>query len=114
MARQRVDNVAVTQQTYALKPVVRSRAAQLMVGLVLCVLAAAAGTASMLWYVRHYHLPVLPGEVSDTQVQLERTKLALEQKAAACAAVQKTADTSAAGMVQLNAELQFLRQQAQR
>jgi len=48
------------------------------------------------------------------QAELERTRLALAQESTARAAVQKTADASAAEVRRLNTELLFLRGQSQK
>lgn len=55
-----------------------------------------------------------PVSADGAQAELERTRLALAQESTARAAVQKSADTAAAEVSRLNAQLQFLRGQGQK
>ncbi len=82
-----------------------------------CMLSAAAGAAGMLaWQVRRAGLPpdsctAAPVSEDSARAELERGRLALAQESAARGAVQKTADSAAAEVARLSAELQFLRGQ---
>ncbi|WP_341272033.1 hypothetical protein [Paraburkholderia ginsengiterrae] len=53
-----------------------------------------------------------PVDESAQQKELIRARLALAQESAARAVVQKTADSAAADVARLNAEVQFLRGQS--
>lgn len=81
-----------------------------------CVACLALGAAAAIGYLQQPVLPTpcLSEPTADDSVRLEltRTRLALEQEAAARAAVQQTADASAAEARRLNEELRFLRSQA--
>lgn len=88
------------------------------VWVLVCALSAAVGAAG----VMTWHAPrtgaaadscsAPPVDESTEQTELTRTRLALAQEAAARAAVQKTADSAAADVARLNAELQFLHGQS--
>ena len=82
-----------------------------------CMACLALGAAAADGYVQEHR--VLPAPCftapSDEGIRLEltRTRLALEQEAAARSAVQQTADASAAEARRLSEELRFLRSHVQ-
>ena len=82
-----------------------------------CMACLALGAAAAIGYVQQHRLLPTPclSEPSNDGVRLEltRTRLALEQEAAARAAVQQNADASAAEARRLSEELRFLRSQLQ-
>ncbi len=53
-----------------------------------------------------------PVDAGGKQTELARTRLALAEESAARAAVQRSADSAAADVARLSAELQFLRGQS--
>ena len=107
----------LTQHAYELQPH-RSRIAGFGRWVIVCAACLALGAAAAIGYTQHQQqLLCTPcvAEPTDDSVRLEltRTRLALEQEAAARAAVQETADASAAEARRLSEELRFLRSQAQ-
>ncbi len=110
------DAGSLTQRAYTLRPV-RSLGFRATVWAVVCVLCAAAGAAAMAaWHARRAAMPpaqctVAPIDEDARQQELIRARLALAQESAARAVVQKTADSAAADVARLNAELLFLRGQ---
>lgn len=108
----------LTQNAYQLRPR-RSRIAGVARWGVTCAACLALGAAAAIG-AGHAPAPGSPcapavAAQQDDEVQLEltRTRLALQQEAAARTAVQETADASAAEVRRLNEELRFLRSQAQ-
>ena len=104
----------IAQRAYAPRPV-RSRAMRLGAWAGVCALCFSAGAAAMFGYWRHGSTnveacaaSVLPDR---TQLELERTRLALAQEAASRAAVQKAADAATAQVARLDAEVRFLQGQ---
>ena len=108
----------LTQNTYA-PQARRSRIAAFGRWVMACAACLALGAAAAIAYTeQHQRLPCAPcaaAPSADDGVRLEltRTRLALEQEAAARAAVQQTADASAAEARRLSEELRFLRGQVQ-
>jgi hypothetical protein len=107
---------AVTRHDYALQPV-RSRVARFLIWTTACVLFAASGAAAMAFVggqrVLWRDVPcvaVTPKEASGDDT-LDRARLALAQESASRAAVQKSADTLAAEVGQLKAQVLFLQGQ---
>lgn len=107
----------LTHRAYALRPV-RSLAFRLTAWAakgVLC--ASVGGVVATAWHARRAGMPpaqciVAPVDESAQQKELIRARLALAQESAARAVVQKTADSAAAEVARLNAEVQFLRGQS--
>ncbi|HSV59208.1 MAG TPA: hypothetical protein VLJ19_09945 [Variovorax sp.] len=105
----------LTQHAYA-PQALRSRVASFGRWAIACVACLALGAAAAFGYVQHGMLPTpCVAEPADDGVRLEltRTRLALEQEAAARTAVQQSADASAAEARRLSEELRFLRTQVQ-
>ena len=106
----------LTQRTYAPQPR-RSGVASFGRWALACMACLALGAAAAIGYVQHGMLLPTPFACapSDDGVrsELTRTRLALEQEAAARAAVQQSADASAAEARRLSEELRFLRGQVQ-
>ena len=112
------DAGSLTQRVYALQPV-RSRAIRAVLWSGVCACSVAIGAVAMGWYAtQRAALPAqcasAPVSPDGVQAELERTWLALAQESTARAAVQKTADASAAEVGRLHTELLFLRGQSQR
>ncbi|WP_144160155.1 hypothetical protein [Paraburkholderia sp. BCC1885] len=112
------DAGGLTQRVYALQPV-RSRALRVALWSGVCACSVALGAAAMNWYATQRAVPPsqcasAPVSHDSMQAELERTRLALAQESTARAAVQKTADASAAEAARLNTELMFLRSQSQK
>ncbi|MFM0220552.1 hypothetical protein [Paraburkholderia dipogonis] len=111
------DADSLTHRAYTLRPA-RSLVFRVTVWTVVCVLCACAGAATLTaWHARRAGTPqeqCTPAPVDETtkQAVLTRARLALAQESAARAAVQKAADSAAAEVARLNAELQFLRGQS--
>jgi hypothetical protein len=109
----------LTRQAYAPLPR-RSRSAAFGKRVLACAACLALGGAAAIGYMQHQqqqHLACAPCATtpSDDSIRLEltRARLALEQEAAARAAVQQTADAAAAESRRLSEELRFLRSQLQ-
>lgn len=107
----------LTQHAYELQPL-RSRIASFGKWVFACAACLVLGAAAAIGYTQQQQrLSCAPCvvEPSDDSVRLEltRARLALEQETAARAAVQETADASAAEARRLSEELRFLRSQAQ-
>ena len=119
MAEPRFSRTAgsLTRRSYTLQPA-RSPGLRVAVWVVVCVLSAAAGVAATVaWHMQRGAAPaeqctVVPVPEGSLQAELARTRLALAQESAARGAVQKTADSAAAEVARLTAELQFLRGQS--
>ncbi|RKR38129.1 hypothetical protein [Paraburkholderia sp. BL17N1] len=113
------DARSLTHRAYTLRPT-RSVVFRMTVWAVVCVLCACAGAAALTaWHARRAGMPPeqctpAPVDEATKQTELARTRLALEQETAARAAVQKAADSAAAEVARLSAELQFLRGQSKR
>ncbi|MFM0395595.1 hypothetical protein [Paraburkholderia phytofirmans] len=111
------DAASLTHRAYTLRPA-RSLMFRVTVWAVVCVLCACAGAAALTaWHARHAGMPAeqcspAPVDEATKQSELTRTRLALAQETAARGAVQKAADSAAAEVARLNAELQFLRGQS--
>ena len=108
----------LTQNAYQLRPR-RSRIASFARWCVTCAACLALGAAAATG-AGHAPAPALPcapattlQQDDATQLELTRTRLALQQEVAARTAVQETADASAAEVRRLNEELRFLRGQTQ-
>ena len=107
-----------TQNAYTLQPR-RSRIAGFGRWVMACAACLALGAAAAfgMGYARAPGLACVPGTAAQqdepAQLELTRTRLALQQEVAAGPAVQETADASAAEVRRLNEELRFLRSQAQ-
>lgn len=81
-----------------------------------CGACLSLGAAGAFAYLQHAQACVpctAPPSDDSVQLELTRTRLALEQETAARAAVQQSADASAAQARRLSEELRFLRGQAQ-
>lgn len=115
----RVTRVAdgLSQRAYTLQPA-RPLGFRVIVWAVACLLSAVAGAAALtVWHAQRAGMPasqctVAPVDEGKQQTELARARLALAEESATRAAVQKTADSAAADVAQLNAELQFLRGQS--
>ncbi|ASW02823.1 hypothetical protein CJU94_32845 [Paraburkholderia aromaticivorans] len=107
----------LTHRAYTLRPA-RSLGFRVVVWAVACALCVCAGAAGFaVWHARRAGTPLVacsaaPVEEGEQQIQLTRARLALAEESAARAAVQKTADSAAAEVARLDAELQFLRGQS--
>ncbi|MBS0450290.1 MAG: hypothetical protein JSS14_03180 [Proteobacteria bacterium] len=112
MAERSFDHL--TRGAYAPQPR-RSRIAGLGRWMVCCAACLALGAAAAIGYARAPGPACVPCTTApqDDQAQLEltRTRLALQQEVAARTAVQETADASAAEVRRLSEELRFLRGQ---
>ena len=108
--------VHLTQKAYTLRPR-RSPVASFGKWMAACAACLALGAAAAVGYTRAQSVPCAPcaaaAQGDGIQLELTRTRLALQQEAAARSAVQETADASAAEVRRLNEELRFLRSQAQ-
>ncbi|WP_153102007.1 hypothetical protein [Paraburkholderia hayleyella] len=107
----------LTQGSFAPQPV-HSRARRLMLWGAACIISGLIGMALTGMYLQHsgtvpFELCKAPAAGADLQAELARTQLALMQERASRAAVQKTANASAAEVSRLNTELLFLRGQKQ-
>ncbi|MFP3566345.1 hypothetical protein [Paraburkholderia sp. SIMBA_030] len=118
MAEPRFSRAAVSlaRRTYTLRPA-RSPGLRVAVWVVVCVFSAAAGVAATVaWRMQRgaaqaEQCTAEPVSEDSEQAELARTRLALAQESVARDAVQKTADSAAAEVARLTAELQFLRGQ---
>ena len=118
-ADRRVVRVAndLSRRDYRLQPA-RPLAWRIAVWAVVCLVSAVLGAAALTgWQVLRGG--AAPGacaarfvDAGSQQTELARTRLALAEESAARAAVQKAADSAAAEVARLNAELQFLRSQS--
>ncbi|HEY1999793.1 hypothetical protein [Paraburkholderia sp.] len=112
------DAASLARRAYALQPV-RSRTVRAAIWVTVCACSVGAGAGAMYWYAHRVEAetsacvqePVSP---DSAQAELERTRLALAQEAAARVAVQKAANAAAAEVSRLNTELLFLRAQGQK
>jgi hypothetical protein len=108
---------ALSQRVYTLQPA-RPLALRVAVWAVACVLSAVMGAAALTaWHAQRAGMAQSqctpePVDEGKQQTELARARLALAQESAARAAVQKTADSAAAEVARLNAEMQFLRGQS--
>ncbi|MBN3754510.1 hypothetical protein G3N95_16290 [Paraburkholderia sp. Tr-20389] len=106
---------AVTQGTYALRPV-RSRAMRVLTWVSVCVACAAAGAAAMYGYATRARSESVPCVASTSHDGLDdalaRAQLALKQEGASRATVQRSADALTAEVRQLQAQVLFLQGQS--
>ena len=108
----------LTQNAYSLKPH-RSRVAGLGRWLAICSTCLALGAAAAIGsgHARAPDLSCVPcaaaQQEEQAQLELTRTRLALQQEVAARTAVQEAADASAAEVRRLSEGLRFLRSQTQ-
>ena len=103
----------LTTRAYA-PQVLPSRVASLGRWAMACTACIALGAIVAIGYLQHPRLPTAAEPLDDSlRLELARTRLALEQEAAARAAVQQLADASAAEARRLGEELRFLRGQVQ-
>lgn len=108
---------ALSRRAYTLQPA-RPLAVRALMWAGACVLGALVGAASLAaWHAQRGGAAAgqcasEPVDESQQQTELARTRLALEQESAARAAVQKTADSAAADVARLDAEVRFLRGQS--
>jgi hypothetical protein len=107
---------ALSRRAYTLQPE-RPLAVRASMWAGACVLGAVVGAASLAaWHAQRAAVPEgqctpEPVDEGKQQTELARTRLALAQESAARAAVQKTADSAAAEVARLDAEVRFLRGQ---
>jgi hypothetical protein len=107
----------LTHRAYTLQPT-RPLVLRVTVWVLVCALSAAGGAATVVaWHAQRPgtsadQCNVAPVDEGSEETELARTRLALAQESAARAAVQKTADSAAADVARLSAELQFLRGQS--
>jgi hypothetical protein len=119
MAERRFPRAAggLAHRAYTLQPV-RPRGLRVFLWVLVYALGAAGGVAGMVaWQAQRVGLPadscsVAPADEGNVQAELARARLALAQESAARGAVQKAADSAAAEVARLSAELQFLRGQS--
>ncbi|CAB3776607.1 hypothetical protein LMG28614_00248 [Paraburkholderia ultramafica] len=108
---------ALSQRVYTLQPA-RPLALRVAVWAVACVLSAVLGAAALIvWHAQRAGMVqsqcnAEPVDEGKQQTELARARLALAEESAARAAVQKTANSAAADVARLTAELQFLRGQS--
>lgn len=108
---------ALSRRVYTLQPA-RPLAVRAAAWVLACTLSAVAGAAALTaWQaqragIAHEPCTVEPVNEGTQQTELARTRLALAQESAARAAVQRSADSAAADVARLTAELQFLRGQS--
>ncbi|WNC92258.1 hypothetical protein RI103_28720 [Paraburkholderia sp. FT54] len=111
------DADSLTHRAYTLRPA-RSLRFRATVWGVVCLLCACAGAAVFAaWQARRADMAQeqctpTPVDEATKQTELTRARLALAQESAARAAVQTAADSAAAEVARLNAEVQFLRGQS--
>ncbi|MFL9868071.1 hypothetical protein PQR67_28175 [Paraburkholderia fungorum] len=111
------DAGSLAHRAYTLQPA-RPLALRVAHWVLVGALSAAGGAAAVAaWHAQRAGAPavqcaVAPVDEDSEQRELTRTRLALAQESAARTAVQKTADSAAADVARLNAELQFLRGQS--
>jgi hypothetical protein len=108
---------ALSRRDYTLQPA-RPLAWRIALWSAACLLSAVLGAAALTgWHAsrRGAAVTACAAESVDEgsqQTELARARLALAEESAARAAVQKAADSAAAEVARLSAELQFLRSQS--
>lgn len=111
--------MSLSRHGYTLRPT-RPLAWRMAVWAVVCMLSACAGAFALkAWQMgqaRGPHEPcdrcaVASADAGSRQAEVLRLRLALAEESAARGAVQKTADSAAAEVARLGAELAFLREQ---
>ncbi|MFL9960565.1 hypothetical protein PQR02_05395 [Paraburkholderia sediminicola] len=108
---------ALSRRDYTLQPA-RRLAWRIILWSGACLLSAVLGAAALTgWHASRGGAAVTACaaesvDVGGQQTELARARLALAEESAARAAVQKAADSAAAEVARLSAELQFLRGQS--